>query len=256
MTAPRTNSNGLVSAIAVVTVLAVLVVTVAGWIVLDRLEDSWVATLESTDQGLGRTEMLLDATGNLAGESATGLGAVNGAVGTGSDLTTETVQTVESLQQVLIPLVDDVDEFAATLQTLSNLIEDNDLFALLGVAPSLDTREIEALRVDLAALRADLESLELDSGIVDEVADVSTSIDAVVLELETTQTVLNDLKLGIGDARDTLGQQRDDISTTMLIGRIVLLGLAASLILPQVGLFMLSRRLDGRTIDQATPQLT
>ncbi len=242
MTEPRTNSNRLVQTIAVVTVLSVVIVTVAGWIVLQRLEDSWIATLESTDQGLGRTEMLLDATGNLAGESAEGLGAVNGAVGTGSDLTTETVQTVESLQQVLIPLVDDVDEFAATLQVLSDLLESNELFGLLGVAPTLDTRDIESLRTDLDALRADLESLEVDSGIVDEVAGVSRSIDAVVIELETTQTVLNDLKLGIGDARDTLGQQRDDIDTTMLIGRIVLLGLAASLILSQFGLYALSRR--------------
>ncbi len=250
MTEPRSNSNRsssnrVVQTIAVVTVLSVVIVTVAGWIVLQRLEDSWIATLESTDQGLGRTEMLLDATGDLAGESAEGLGAVNGAVGTGSDLTTETVQTVESLQQVLIPLVDDVDEFAATLQVLSDLIENNELFGLLGVAPTLDTGEIESLRTDLDALRADLERLEVDSGIVDEVAGVSRSIDAVVIELETTQMVLQDLKLGIGDARDTLGQQRDDIGTTMLIGRIVLLGLAVSLILPQFGLYALSQRSEG-----------
>ena len=243
-TLTRSGPNRAVQAIAIVTVLSVLVVTVAGWIVLQRLEDSWIATLESTDQGLGRTEMLLDATGDLAGESAVGLGAVNGAVGTGSDLTTETVQTVESLQQVLIPLVDDVDEFAATLQTLSELLENNELFGLLGVAPTLDTSEIESLRTDLDVLRADLESLEVDGGIVDEVAGVSESIDAVVLELETTQMVLGDLKLGISDARDTLGRQRDDVNTTVVLGRIVLLGLAASLILPQFGLYALSRRRD------------
>ncbi len=236
------STNRIVKAIAIVTVLSVLVVTVAGWIMFQRLEDSWIATLDSTDEGLGRIELLLDATGNLAGESATGLGAVNGAVGSGSDLTGETVRTVESLQQVLIPLVDDVDQFAATLEELSDLIESNELFGLLGVQTSLDSAEIARLRSDLDALRENLDELQMDDGIIDEVAGVSESIDAVVTELGVTQTVLAGLKDGIGETRDTLARQREDVDTTMTLGRLVLLGLAASLIMPQVGLYLLSRR--------------
>lgn len=244
MTERQPRSSAVVRGIAIVTVLAVLVVTVAGWIMFQRLEDNWIATLDSTDEGLGRIELLLDATQNLAGESATGLGAVNGAVGTGSDLTSETVQTVESLQQVLIPLVNDVDEFAATLQMLSDLVENNEVFGLLGVQPTLDTRELEALRTDLDALRTDLNNLQVDSGIIDDVAGVSESIDAVVLELQATRSVLDNLKVGLGETRDTLTQQRDEVDTTMLLGRLVLLGLAASLILPQFGLYVLARRFD------------
>lgn len=228
---------------AVLVFAACLALAVGAWILLSQLNHQWQELVDTTDGGLERVEGVLAATTDLASETADGLESVDGAVEAGGSLTDQTSDVVTSVQEVLLPLIGNVDSFAASLEDLALFVERNDALALFGLQPSLNSEELADLRRDLAQLETDLAQLAVDEELATDVAGVSTSLDAVVVELRLTEAELARSADRVAVARQDLDLMRDDMTSVIWWSRGLLLMFLLTMMLSQVALYLLGRAL-------------
>lgn len=232
---------------AAATVIGCLALAVGGWVLLSALNSRWVELVDTTDDGLERVEGLLVASTGLAGETAAGLDSVDGVVAGGSSVTNQSAEVVGSVQDVMLPLIDNVDTFAASLEELALFVERNDALGLLGIESSINSAEVATLRDDLDRLKDDIEALDVDEDLVADVEGVSDGLDAVVAELRSTERELERSADRVAVARADLAELRGDVAPATRWGRALLLVFLIPLAMTNVALFVLGRSLQAES---------
>lgn len=233
----------LVEIAAVGVIASCLALGAGGWFLLSLLNQQWEQLVDATDDGLARVEGVLAASTDLASETASGLESVDTAVDSGRTLTEQTAGVTSSVQDVMLPLLDNVDAFAAGLEDLALFVERNEALALLGFDPSIESSELAALRRDLAELEAELSDIDMEGGLAADVDTVSVSLDSVVVELRATERELELSADRVADARADLEAMRDDLGPVIWLARALLSVFLLSIAASQIGLHSLARSL-------------
>lgn len=256
----RRGLGGTMIAIAAVGVVVALVGTVVAWQLVGRLDDSSRQTLTVTIQTIDSIEDSLDlaadvitATTDSVDAAAESLDALDESF----DAATGVVGEIDDLTEIVGPTLEEAGASLRQLEGVGNGIDDllGDLSSIpfgpdydpergLGETIGDVATELEALPAEFEQTSNDLDTFETSIDELQvEIAVLASSVGEVSAELEGSDTIIDQYRTNLADARSIAVVTRDDLDSNVGLMRLILLIGGLNLALGQIVPFWLGRSL-------------
>lgn len=246
--------------VAGVGVVIALVGTIVAWQLVGRLDDSSRQTLTVTIQTIDSIEDSLDlaadvitATTDSVDAAADSLDALDESF----DAATGVVEEIDDLTEVVGPTLEEAAESLRQLEGVGDGIDDllGDLSSIpfgpdydpergLGETIGDVATELEALPAEFEQTSTDLDTFETSVGDLQvEIAVLAESVGDISAELEGSDTIVDQYRTNLADARSIAVETRDDLDSNVGLMRIILLIGGLNLAVGQIVPFWLGRSL-------------